>query len=151
VIQQLAQLLSHAERRMTRELARILEADGCTVEQWRALVLLADEEPHSMSELAEFALLSAPSLTRLIDRMVANNLVYRKVDPRDRRRVLVHLTRRGRARYRQIAEHIEAEQEALLIESDPEHVAQLTALLSDLLARPRWYEPAQSSRSLGQP
>lgn len=151
MIQQLAQLLSHAERQMTRELARILEADGCTVEQWRALALLADEEPHSMSELAEFALFSAPSLTRLIDRMVADSLVYRKVDPRDRRRVLVHLSRRGRARYRQIAEHIEAEQEALLTESDPEHVAQLTALLTDLLARRRWYEPARSSQTLGQP
>lgn len=122
---------------MTRELARILEADSCTVEQWRALALLADGNPHSMSEIAEFALFSAPSLTRLIDRMVADNLVYRKVDPRDRRRVLVHISPRGRARHRQIAERIEAEQEAIVAEADPEHVAQLAALLTDLLARMR--------------
>lgn len=122
---------------MTRELARILEADGCTVEQWRALALLADGKPHSMSELAEFALLSAPSLTRLIDRMAADNLVYRKVDPSDRRRVLVHVSPRGRAHHRRIAERIEAEQAAIAAETDPEHVAQLAALLTDLVARMR--------------
>ncbi len=49
-----------------------------------------------MSEIAEFALMPAPSLTRLIDRMVTDGLVYRTVDARDRRRVLVHLTARGR-------------------------------------------------------
>lgn len=136
-VEQLAQLLSHAERHMTRELARVLEAEGCTVEQWRALALLAGGSPHSMSEVAEFALVSPPSLTRLIDRMVADNLVYRKLDPRDRRRVLVHISSRGRARHRQIANRIEAEQEAIAAETDPEQVVQLAALLTDLLARMR--------------
>jgi len=92
-IQQLAQLLSRAERRLTRRLARPLEEEGATVEQWRALVLLADGAGHTMSEIAEFALLPSPSNTRLIDRMVADNLVYRKADMRDRRRVLVHVDR----------------------------------------------------------
>lgn len=137
VIQQLAQLLSHAERHITRELARILEADGFAIEQWRAIALLADGNPHSMSEIAEYALASAPSLTRMVDRMVADNLVYRKADPRDRRRVLVHISPRGQARHRQIADRIEAEQEAIMAEADPEHVVQLAALLTELLARMR--------------
>jgi DNA-binding MarR family transcriptional regulator len=72
--QRLAQLLSQAERGVTRQLGRVLDEDGCSVEQWRALVLLADGVSHSMSEVAEFALLPAPTITRLIDRMVADNL-----------------------------------------------------------------------------
>ena len=48
-----------------------------------------------MSELAEFTQLPPASLTRLIDGMVADNLVHRTPDPRDRRGVLVHLTERG--------------------------------------------------------
>jgi DNA-binding MarR family transcriptional regulator len=42
----------------------------------------------------------APSLTRLVDRMATDGLVHRTVDARDRRRVLVHLTRQGRALHR---------------------------------------------------
>ena len=88
-------LLGDAERRLTRRLAALLSEHGCTVERWRALTLLAHGDSHRMSELAEFTQLPPASLTRLIDGMVADNLVHRKPDPRDRRGVLVHLTERG--------------------------------------------------------
>jgi DNA-binding MarR family transcriptional regulator len=136
-MQRLAQLLSQAERRVTRQLRRVLEEEDCSVEQWRALVLLADGVGHSMSEVAEFALLPAPTLTRLVDRMVADNLAYRTADPRDRRRVLVHITRRGRGLQRRLASRIESNHTAILSEADPDDVAQLGALLTDLAHRLR--------------
>ena len=43
-----------------------------------------------MTEVAEFAMPPAPSLTKVVDRMVSLNLVYRRPDLRDRRRVLIH-------------------------------------------------------------
>ena len=135
--QQLAQLLSQAERGVTRQLGRVLEEKGSTVEQWRTLVLLADGTSHPMSEIAEFALLPAPTLTRLIDRMVADNLAYRKPDLRDRRRVLVHITPRGRALHRKLAGRIEESHAKILAEADPADVAHLAALLTDLAARLR--------------
>jgi len=136
-VQRLAQLLSQAEHDVTRQIARVLEEEDSTVEQWRALVLLADGISHSMSEVAEFALLPAPTLTRLIDRMVADNLAYRTADPEDRRRVLVHITPRGTTLQKRLAERIESSQAAILAEADPEDVAQLAALLTDLAARLR--------------
>jgi DNA-binding MarR family transcriptional regulator len=136
-MQRLAQVLSQAEHGVTRRLRRVLAEEGCTVEQWRALVLLADGVSHSMSEVAEFALLPAPTLTRLIDRMVADNLAYRTADPQDRRRVLVHITPRGRALQKRLAGRIERSQAAILAEADPGDVAQLAALLTDLAARLR--------------
>jgi DNA-binding MarR family transcriptional regulator len=136
-IQRLAQLLSQAERGVTRQLGRVLVEEGCSVEQWRALVLLADGVSHSMSEVAEFALLPAPTLTRLIDRMVADNLAYRTVDPQDRRRVLVHITPRGRVLQKRLAGRIESRQAAILAQADPDDVAELAALLSDLANRLR--------------
>jgi DNA-binding MarR family transcriptional regulator len=136
-MQRLAQLLSQAEHGVTRRLGRVLEEEHCTVEQWRALVLLADGVSHSMSEVAEFALLPAPTLTRLVDRMVADNLAYRTADPQDRRRVLVHITPRGRAVQKHLAERIESSQAAILAEADPAEVAQLAALLTDLADRLR--------------
>jgi DNA-binding MarR family transcriptional regulator len=135
-MQRLVQLLSQAERGVIRQLGRVLEEEGCTVEQWRALVLLADGTTHSMSEIGEFALLPAPTLTRLIDRMVAENLAYRKADSLDRRRVLVHISRRGQAVHDRLAERIERKRDVILA-ADAVQVAQLAALLTNLVDRPQ--------------
>jgi DNA-binding MarR family transcriptional regulator len=137
VTQHVVQLLSQAERGVTRQLSRVLEHEDCTVERWRILVLLADGVSHSMSEIAEFALLPAPTLTRQIDLVVADNLAYRRADPQDRRRVLVHITPRGRALHKRLAERIEASQAAILAEADADDMAQLAALLTDLRDRLR--------------
>lgn len=107
-------LLSHAENRATRRLAAALERQGCSIEQWRVLVLLADGRGHPMTELAEFALLPAPTATKLADRMVADTLVYRRADPADRRRVLVHLTERGHELHTRLAAALEPVQAELM-------------------------------------
>jgi DNA-binding MarR family transcriptional regulator len=134
-IQELAQVLSRAEHRVTRELSRILEGEGCSVEQWRALQLLAGGSSRSMSEIADFTLLPAPTLTRLIDRMVADNLAYRKADPTDGRRVLVLITPRGQRLQERLTQRIGQEQAAVLADTDEAEVVRLTALLAGLLDR----------------
>ena len=90
----------------------MLAHHDCTVERWRALNLLAHGESHRMSELAEFTQLPPASLTRLVDGLVADNLVHRKPDPRDRRGVLVHITERGLALGAALSERIAAERHA---------------------------------------
>jgi len=130
-------LLSDAERRITRRLARVLAHHDCTVERWRALALLAGGDRHRMSELAEFTQLPPASLTRLIDGMVADNLVHRKADPRDRRRVLVHITRRGLALQRRLSERIAAEGDAIFGDVDEREVAGLLESIAGFVARLR--------------
>ncbi|WP_230396538.1 MarR family winged helix-turn-helix transcriptional regulator [Streptomyces blattellae] len=97
------QLLSSAERLMTRRLAAALEPEACSVEEWRVLSLLSDGRGHTMSDVAEYALMPAPSLTKLVDRLVSGALVYRRKDPGDGRRVLLYLSARGRTRHRVVA------------------------------------------------
>jgi DNA-binding MarR family transcriptional regulator len=106
-------LLSDVERRIMRRLAQVLAHHDYTVERWRVLALLAGGGRQPMTELADVTQLPPASLTRLIDGMVADNLVHRKADPRDRRRVLVHLTRRGQAARRRLSERITAERDAI--------------------------------------
>ena len=120
-------LIGDVERRLTRRLSTLLSEHDCTVERWRALTLLAHGERHRMSELAEFTQLPPASLTRLIDGMVADNLVHRTPDPRDRRSILVHLTERGLALQDQLSALI-AEKRLL---GDVEE-RELTALLDSL-------------------
>jgi len=128
----LVHLLSRAEHLAVRRLAAALEteAEGCSVEQWRALTFLADGTGRTMTELADYVLLPAPTATKLIDRLVADTLVYRHPDPTDRRRVLVYLTERGEQRQRQAAEIVARVQEQLfatVADGTP-----LAAQLSDL-------------------
>jgi DNA-binding MarR family transcriptional regulator len=124
--------ISDAERRLTRRLAHVLAHHDCTVERWRALNALAHGESHRMSELAEFTQLPPASLTRLVDGLVADNLVHRKPDPRDRRGVLVHITERGQALTAALSERIAAER--LLGDVDEREAAALVDALASVLA-----------------
>jgi DNA-binding MarR family transcriptional regulator len=134
-MQELAHALSRAERTVTRQLSRAMHEEGCTIEDSRVLLLLADGRGHPMTEIAEFALVPAPSVTRMIDRMATNGLVHRTADPRDRRRVLVHATRRGRALQRRLDEIVEREQQALLAGADRAEAERLLGLLGGLTDR----------------
>ncbi|HLT83329.1 MAG TPA: MarR family transcriptional regulator [Phototrophicaceae bacterium] len=76
-----------------------LRAHDLSYDQWRVLERLALAGPRAMSELRSEARLTGPTLTRVVDRLAETALVYRDVDPADRRRVVVHLSDRGRRLY----------------------------------------------------
>lgn len=93
---QLMYLLSQAERVVGRDLATVLAHEGVTTEQWRVLNALSDADGVTMGDLAQTALLPHPTLTRIVDRLVDATLIYRRLDARDRRRVVIHLSDEGR-------------------------------------------------------
>ncbi|MDT7771988.1 MAG: hypothetical protein QOC67_912, partial [Pseudonocardiales bacterium] len=80
----LAGLLAQAERRVARRIESALRTADINAEQWRVLTLLADGSGHPMSEIAGFAMVPAPTLTKIIDRLIDRTLVYRRVDVEDR-------------------------------------------------------------------
>ncbi|GCB52981.1 MarR family winged helix-turn-helix transcriptional regulator [Streptomyces sp. NL15-2K] len=127
--QDLMQLLTRAERLAARRLQAVLDEDGCSLDAWRVLALLADGEGHHMTAVAEAVFLPPPTLTKLVDHLVDQNLVYRRVDPLDRRRIRAHLTPRGRAYWHRISREVHA-QWPTLSESDDEL---LRALLERLV------------------
>ncbi|MDF5754261.1 MarR family transcriptional regulator [Spongiactinospora sp. TRM90649] len=127
----LARLLTLAERRVVARITSALASAGGSVEEWRVTSLLADGEGHPMSEIAEHVLLAPPTLTKIVDRMVSDNLVYRRVDETDRRRVLVFLSERGVQAHRRLSEAVAGEQAEIEILFGAEE----TALLGPLLTR----------------
>ncbi|WP_417582647.1 MarR family winged helix-turn-helix transcriptional regulator [Pelagibacterium sp.] len=68
-----------------------------TAEEWAMLMMLWAQAPQSMGQLAATSLRDRTTVTRLIDSMVAKDLLQRTADPKDRRTVLVDLGPRGRA------------------------------------------------------
>lgn len=107
--QELLYLLTRAERLAVRQVQSVLDEFDCSVEAWRVLDLLSDGQGHHMTSLADHAFLPAPSLTKLVDQLVDRNLVYRRVDPTDRRRVLAHLTPRGVQRWQVLVREVRAD------------------------------------------
>ncbi|MGW0949421.1 MarR family winged helix-turn-helix transcriptional regulator [Streptomyces sp. NPDC002623] len=135
--QDLLRLLTRAERLSVRRVQAVLDEFDCSVEAWRVLDLLSDGHGHNMTALADHAFLPAPSLTKLIDQLVDQNLVFRRIDPTDRRRVLAHLTPRGRQRWQRMAREVRAdwaELEPALGDLGEEEGARLEVLLDQLAA-----------------
>jgi DNA-binding MarR family transcriptional regulator len=133
----LSHQVSRAERLLSGRMSALLASEHCTLEEWRVLKILSDGEGHIMTEIADFALLPAPTLTKLMDRMVAAGLVYRRADERDRRRVLAYLGEHGRTLYERAAELVattEAEISALL--GDADDLSRWLVRLADILAAP---------------
>jgi DNA-binding MarR family transcriptional regulator len=128
----LAYLLAQANREIDRGLEASLAKEGTPVEHWRILKVLSDGNGRAMSELAESVLVNNPTLTRIIDRMVTDGLVYRVQDQQDRRKVLMFLSDRGRtlcARLNRLA----INQEARILESlGKQSVGELKRLLGSL-------------------
>jgi DNA-binding MarR family transcriptional regulator len=130
----LSHLLSHIERRVVARQRAALEPEGCGVEEWRVLNVLSDATGHTMSEVADEVSLPSPTLTKLVDRLVANNLVYRRVDLEDRRRVRVFLTPRGKSLHRRLSGIVEDSQAELLAATwDGEMLRELLVRLGDAL------------------
>ena len=87
-------LLSMAERAATQRLDDALKVKGSGVDQWRILSLLVEQGGCPMHVVGEHALMLAPKLSKLVDRMVSANLVLRRADQHDRRRVLLFASAR---------------------------------------------------------
>ena len=77
---------------------------GLTMPQVRVLFELVEEGERSAGELAEALSVAPPTITGLTDRLVKQDLVERREDPRDRRVVRLALTDGGRALTAEIAE-----------------------------------------------
>jgi DNA-binding MarR family transcriptional regulator len=142
----LIHLLSRAQGLAVRRLSAALEAEQCSIEQWRALAFLAGHDGRAMTDLAEYALLPAPTATKLIDRMVADALAYRRPDPADRRRVLVYLTERGTLLHRRAEAIVRREQQYLLeaLDDGGELAVRLTRLADALDPAARRVAPGQT-------
>ncbi|MFG1791547.1 MarR family winged helix-turn-helix transcriptional regulator [Nocardia sp. NPDC049149] len=129
-LEELARLVRRASQELDRAIAACL--GDMSVANWHVLGAVADGVGRPMSHLAEASLLTGASLTRLIDAMISDNLVHRKVDDTDRRRVLVFPTRRGLLAY-QVMNRALAERGLDALAADHGRMARSLAAMVDIL------------------
>ena len=67
-----------------------------TPEQWTVLAYLWQKDGVTQQNLCEYTYKDKPSMTRLIDNLVKQGLVYRETSREDRRANFIHLTTVGK-------------------------------------------------------
>ncbi len=89
-------LLAAASASASAGFHQIIRENGLRVPEWRVLACLHDKDGQMITRLAALALMEQSAMTRVIERMEERNLVERRGDTRDRRRVRVFLAAEGR-------------------------------------------------------
>lgn len=96
VHQHLPYLLARASHALWRGFEPTLRAAGLNSLEWRVLATLSDSAPLTVGQLALEVLAQQPTVTKTLDRLVAQGWVERRADATDTRRVRVALTAAGR-------------------------------------------------------
>lgn len=83
---------------VNRKMYRNFKKEGLdiTPEQWTVLSFLWKEDGVTQQKLCDATFKDKPSMTRLIDNMVKQDLVIRQTPPNDRRSNLIYLTDKGK-------------------------------------------------------
>jgi len=87
----------HIIARLARQVEVAVSAVGLSLAQYRLLAILGETGEAAASKLAELMAVSRPTITGVVDGLVARGLVVREGVEGDRRRVDVVLTEAGRA------------------------------------------------------
>jgi DNA-binding MarR family transcriptional regulator len=142
-------VLVAADQAVTAVVTPVVAAENISLEQWRVLLVLADEAGQAMREIAQRAGLSAPTATRMVDRLVTDGLAYRRSDPLDRRRVLVHISDQGKEILDRVGSTLNKMFGPVLRRTDAavqENAIELLTQLADA-ARSSEHQPSGSARS----
>lgn len=99
-------LLRSCENLIGQRLQPLLDQAGLAPEHWRIMALLHEQPGIGMSAIAKGAVLPSASTTRHVDKLVERGMILRRIDPDDKRRVVVALSPSGLG----VAERLRAEE-----------------------------------------
>ncbi len=112
---------------------RYWESRGLTMPQLRLLFILRREDNIPVSYLAEQMRVAPSTISGLTDRLVREDLIYRRDDPNDRRVVRICLTDEGRNTVDQIDNVSRAHLREVFGHLSEESLKRLTQSLEELL------------------
>lgn len=98
--EELYRLVGRTRRILWTAAARGVEARGQSIFTWQVLCYLVRAGPTAQRDLAYFTAQDPGGVSRVLDELVDKGLVRRRHDARDRRKLLVEPTAKGRAWFR---------------------------------------------------
>ena len=134
----LPRLLLEAREAVMQHTRPSLREHGLSDQQWRVLRVLGEhaDQPAGVEtgRGAREALLLGPSLTGVLGRMERDGLIARERCPQDARRTVVRATRAGLKLVGTLSQTIESHYQWLESQLGSPRLAQLYALLDDVIA-----------------
>lgn len=117
-------------------LARMYDEEfGIGVVEWRLLANLGSFSPMSAKDLSETTAMDAVSVTRALSLLVNKKLVSRRVDGKDRRKVVLRLTKAGLEAYERVTPLAQAIEHELVSALTPGEIDTLHAAMKVLASR----------------
>jgi DNA-binding MarR family transcriptional regulator len=101
LVEELGLLIGRTRRIVWTNVARRLEASGETVLAWQLLSHLVREGKSTQTALAAAVAQHPAGVSRLLDDLDKQGYVLRRRDPRDRRRMYVEASARGKRRFQE--------------------------------------------------
>lgn len=102
---------------------------GLSVSEWRTMSVLNDFEPLSAKEIVSRSSMDKVNVSRSISSLQKSKYLERHVDPTDRRRVLLRLTRQGKQVMRDLIPLVQDVERKLLKDLSPDERETLVKLM----------------------
>ena len=128
-------LLARVSHVLSGEFHQQLRRRGVAVPVWRVLASLSGSTGETVTGLAEVCLLQQPTMTKLLDRMVRDELVRRSQDARDRRVVRVALTPKGETLAEELIRAARQHEAAVIARFPDIGTVEMKAVLRSVLER----------------
>jgi DNA-binding MarR family transcriptional regulator len=129
-------MLDRTTRLLKQHYLRVFRELGIdlSTEQWVLLNQLWQQGECSQTSLANTTYKDAPTVSRIIDKLVTKKLVERRRFPNDRRRYQIIITERGRQTYDRLTPHVEELRRQTWAGLSASDFGELTRILSHIRA-----------------
>ena len=134
--QEILEVVPAVMRAIRAEMRRQRTAD-LSVPQFRTLAFIAHHADASLSDVAEHIGLTLPSMSKIVEGLVARKLVTRQTHATDRRRMMLALTTRGQTALqtsREATRACLAEDLSVLTDRERETIKQAMGILRPVFA-----------------
>ena len=129
----LPRLLLQARESVMAHARPNLRTHGLSDQQWRVLRVLGEHGSAETGRVAREAYILGPSLTGVLTRMERDGLIRRERDPADQRRTVVEATPKGLKLVEKLSHTIEAHYAWMEKSLGKDKLAQLYALLDEVI------------------
>ncbi len=129
---ELAPQVHEAFSRLARRLRALDLPYGLTNERLSTLATIRDNEPISVSALAEAEIVSLPTMSRMVTKLEDAGFVRRRDDKLASRSVLVSTTAKGKRAYQRATQQSLGQLKGTLETLNPEQLSSISTLLSGL-------------------
>lgn len=122
-------------RRRTRDGVEAALGDyGTTLREFWVLSCLVEQHAASQSQLSRILEIDASDMVRLIDSLEKHSWAARERDPKDRRRQIVTVTKKGQRIYQDLHQCVSAAEDHVLDESTSKQLKHLRKLAHAIMA-----------------